>query len=130
MLKRNTLAPFTSNPIMATKIAELNSIPTGFQNRSTLSQAINRANPNNKMAPVKPASELIFPVPKLNAGLAAFRRAYEYAKAAIPNAAVCEAICKPSAKRAMEPNIMPQMISTTMVVAVRAITHLVRRSPS
>ncbi len=63
-------------------------------------------------------------------GFAAFRRAYEYAKAAIPNAVVCEAMCRPSAKRAMEPNIMPQMISTTMVVAVRAITHLVRRSPS
>ena len=35
---------------------------------------------------------------------------------------VCEAMCRPSASKDMEPKVMPATISTTIVTAVRAVT--------
>ena len=46
----------------------------------------------------------------------------------MPSADAWLAMCQPSAKRAMEPKIMPEMISTAMVAKVSHITSQVRRS--
>ncbi len=43
--------------------------------------------------------------------------------------AACEAMCSPSASNAIEPNSTPATISTTIIVAVIAITSCVLRSP-
>jgi hypothetical protein len=47
------------------------------------------------------------------------------AKAAIPSAAACDAMCQPSSKSAIDPNAMPAMISTTIIEKVSTITHRV-----
>ena len=63
-------------------------------------------------------------------GLAARVRVFaEDAKAAMPRAAACVAMCHPSASSAIEPKAMPAVISTTIITNVSAITHRVRRSP-
>src|SRR5688572_8768283 len=47
----------------------------------------------------------------------------------MPSATACEAMCRPSAKSAIEPNSTPAAISTTIMVAVIAITSCVLLSP-
>lgn len=45
-------------------------------------------------------------------------------------AALCDAMWRPSASSAMEPKIVPAVISTAIMTSVMAITTMVRRSPS
>ena len=45
------------------------------------------------------------------------------------SAAAWDAMCIPSANNAIEPNKMPVAISTTIMVAVTAMTRIVRTSP-
>ena len=61
----NTDAPLIIKPRIATIIAWLYAISTGFMNRSTLSQTIIKAKMANSSAPANPPNALTFPVPKL-----------------------------------------------------------------
>jgi hypothetical protein len=58
--------------MIATKIAPLNEIVTGWIKRSMLSTTMKRAKPARSTAPVNPPSAFTLPVPKLNRELDAF----------------------------------------------------------
>ncbi len=76
---------------------------TGWTRRSTLSTAITRAKTARRTAPLNPPSAFTLPVPNEKRVSWAWRLAYAYAKAVIARATVCEAMCRPSARSAIDP---------------------------